>query len=237
MGEPLPGDIPDPIYLKTTNVPLAGSIVQTVGDWLEWDAVKASYDAISVTTPRQLVVNNIVQLQQDIDTLNPVLADGVANAAAFGNGSWVYAFCAAAIEPNTEVYAVVFDNGALNEVGFAQTVAVTISTIDNVTNVVTVVTATNHNLRVGDTFAVAGTSTAADGGTFRVVKLDATLPLTKFTFDHINANYSAVVGTITQDAAVNHNGVAKFIKVSGATIVAPSALGNIGIFSLLGKGL
>ena len=234
MGEPLPGDIADPIYLKTTNVALAGAVIQTVGDWLQFSSAKSSYDAISVTTPRQLVGKNILQLQQDVDTTG--IADGVNNAACFGTGSWVYAFCGGVIEPNTQVFAVVFDNGALNEVGFSQTVAVTISNIDNVTNVVTVVTATNHNLRVGDTFTVAGTGVAADGGTFRVVALDPTLPLTKFTFDHINADYSAVVGTITQDADVNHNGQAMFIKVSGATVVASAALGNIGIFSLLGRG-
>ncbi len=231
MGEPLPGDIPDPIYLKTTNVALAGAVVQTVGDWLQFASAKSSYDAISVTTPRLLVGDNIVQLQQDVDTTG--IADGVNNASAFGNGSWVYAFCGGVIEPNSEVYAVVFDNGALNEVGFAQTVAVTISSIAVVTLVGTVTTAVAHNLRVGDTFAIAGTGEADDGSSFQVVSVTSA---TVFVFTSAAADYSAVIGTITQDASINHNGQAMFIKVSGQTVVASAALGNIGIFSLTGKG-
>ncbi len=231
MGEPLPGDIADPIYLKTTNIALAGAVIQTVGDWLQFSSAKSSYDAISVTTPRQLVGKNILQLQQDVDTTG--IADGVNNAACFGTGSWVYAFCAGVIEPNAQAFAVVFDNGALNEVGFSQTVAVTITTIDNVSNVVTVVTATNHNLKVGDKFDVAGTGEADDGSTFTVVSVTNA---TTFLYTSAAADYSAVVGTITQDADVNHNGQVMFIKVSGATVVAAAALGNIGIFSLLGRG-
>lgn len=232
MGEPLPGDIPDPIYLKTTNVALAGAVIQTVGDWLQYAVAKSAYDAISVTTPRQLVGKNIVQLQQDIDTTG--IADGVNNASAFGTGSWVYAFCGGVIEPNTQAFAVVFDNGALNEVGFAQTVAVTITAINNVTNVVTVVTATAHNLKVGDKFDVAGTGEADDGSTFTVVSVTNA---TTFLYASAAADYSAAVGTITQDADVNQNGQAVFIKVSGQTVVASAALGNIGVFSLLGRGL
>ncbi len=231
MGEPLPGDIPDPIYLKTTNIALAGAVIQTVGDWLQFDTAKSSYDAISVTTPRQLVGKNILQLQQDVDTTG--IADGVNNASAFGTGSWVYAFCGGVVEPNAQVFAVVFDNGALNEVGFSQTVAVTITTSDNVSNVVTVVTATNHNLKVGDKFDVAGTGEADDGSTFTVVSVTSA---TVFLYASAAANFAATAGTITQDADVNHNGQAMFIKVSGATVVAAAALGNIGIFSLLGKG-
>jgi len=233
MGEPLTGDIPDPIYLKTSNVALAGSIVQKKGDWLEFDSAKASFDAIAVTVLGQLITTNIVQLQEDIDTLVPVLADGVGSAAAFGIGSWVYAKCAGVCVPNGEVFAAIFADGSTNRVGFVSTIAVVVTTIINVSNVVTVVTAVNHNLKVGDKFDVAGTGSADDGSTFTVVSVASA---TSFLYASAAADFSDTGGTITQDASVNHNGQAIFIKVSGATVVLSSALGNIGVFSLLGKG-
>ena len=39
MGEPLPGDIPDPTHLKTTNVLVAADEVADRGDYLIYDDV------------------------------------------------------------------------------------------------------------------------------------------------------------------------------------------------------
>ena len=133
MGEPRPGDIPDPTHLKTTNPLIEGDQVANVGEYLIYNQISDFWIVPTPISAPRLVSNlEAVQLEQDINTTG--LADGVANAAAFGNGSWIYALLAGDVLPNSPVIMAVFDNqNGKFEIGFTNAVTaggnVTVATL------------------------------------------------------------------------------------------------------------
>jgi len=233
MGEPVPGDIPDPTHVKTANVLLANDIIQSKGDWLIYSSSPASWNPPIQTAARIISEQQAVQLQQDINTTD--ILNAVANAAAFGNGSWVYALCAGNVEPNSPVHLVVYDSGsAVFKIGFVSAFTVNIASIAFSTPEVTVTTSTPHNLQQGDIVGLNDTTGNTNDGKFLVLTVPST---TTFTISNVGgAVQGGAAGTSNNNAADN-NAAAKFIKRSGDTFSQEGVLNEIGVFSMTGLGL
>ncbi len=231
MGEPLPGDIPDPTHLKTTNPLLEGSQVGVKGDWLTYDEGTDFWTLAAVTAPRLIPNTEALQLQQDIDTTN--LADGIANAAAFGNGSWVYALMAGDCLPNKPVILVVFDSGSsVFRYGFTNFLTVE-GDISVATLVATVVTDDPHGYKVGDKVTIVSASLDETG---IPVTITTIVDSTTFTFVTTSSDFGSETATSNFDAILN-GGTAKFIKRSGDTFAQKGVQNEIGVFAMTGLGL
>ena len=231
MGEPLPGDIPDPTHLKTTNPLLEGSQVGVKGDWLIYNEGTDFWQLATKTAPRLISDAEAVQLQQDIDTTN--LADGVANAAAFGNGSWVYSFLAGDCLPNSPVLLVVFDSGSsVFQYGFANSITiegeVSVSTL-----VATIFTDDPHGYKVGQKVTVMSASLDEDG---QIVTITSVADPTTFTFVTTTSDFT-IEDVTSNFSAIENGGLAKFIKRSGDTFAQKGVFNEIGVIALTGLGL
>ena len=103
MGEPIPGDIADPIRRLTTQVSIVTNLVVSKGDWLVKDGAndwftKPSEAAVGEVTN---TAEGLVQAQEDADSTG--FASGTINVAAFEPSSRVYAFVSADLNPGEVV--------------------------------------------------------------------------------------------------------------------------------------
>ncbi len=231
MGEPLPGDIPDPTHLKTTNPLIKATQVASRGEYLIYDTASDFWE-VPLQTASRLVPNlEMVQIEQDIDTTG--LADGVANAAAFGNGSWIYAFLAGDVLPNTPVIAAVFDSGSsVFKIGFTNSVTAD-GDIVVATLVATVTTDVAHGYKVGDLVTIVSASLDETG---TLVTITTVPTATTFTFTTTSSDFSTETAT-SNYSAISNGGSAKFIKRSGDTFAQKGVLNEIGVIALTGVGL
>ncbi len=123
MGEPIPGDIADPVRLSTTNVKIKGGIIGFKGDYLVKDGGNDFFTLADTTSvgPILAAVTDVgfVQAQEDFDSTG--IADGVVTVAAFDFQARVYAFVAAALNPGelVELAVLVDDSPGPAIVGFA----------------------------------------------------------------------------------------------------------------------
>ena len=105
MGEPIAGDIADPIRLTTNVVGLKTNIVGSKGDFLIKDAANDWFTKVATTTIGEILAAvtdpGVYQAQADYDTTG--IADGVGTVACFGSPSRIYAPIAAAIDPGSVV--------------------------------------------------------------------------------------------------------------------------------------
>ncbi len=234
MGEPLPGDIPDPTHLKTQNVLLAASQVAKKGDWLIYNDGLNSWDIPTNLDPaRRITSLEAVQLQEDIDTTN--ILNAVANAAAFANGSWVYALIAGKVLPNSPVFLVSFENASsIFQIGFISTITAFIQSITFSDPDVTVTTNIPHGLTVGDVVVIANATNGANNGEFIVKTITSNLI---FIADNPNGVAQAGVAGQTENKASVNGGDAKFIKRSGDTFAQEGVANEIGVFAMTGLGL
>ena len=231
MGEPLPGDIPDPTHLKTTNALLEGEQVGFKGEWLTYDEGTDFWQLATKTAPRLISDAEAIQLQEDIDTTN--LADGTANAAGFGNGSWVYAFLAGDCLPNSPVVLVVFDAGSgVFAYGFTNSITVE-GDISGASNVATIVTDDPHGYKVGDIIIPVSAFLDETG---KPVTITEIINATTFTFDTTSSDFGSETATSTF-SAIQNGGSAKFIKRSGDTFAQKGVLNEIGVVAMTGLGL
>ncbi len=231
MGEPLPGDIPDPTHLKTTNALLEGEQVGVKGDWLTYDEGTDFWQLAAVTAPRLIPNTEAIQLQEDILTTN--IADGVVNAAAFGNGSWVYALMAGDCLPNKPVILVVFDSGSsVFKYGFTNSLTVE-GDISVATLIATVVTDDPHGYKVGDKVTIVSASLDETGVPVTIATI---VDPTTFTFVTTSSDFGSETATSNFDAILN-GGSAKYIKRSGDTFAQKGVLNEIGVFAMTGLGL
>ncbi len=101
MGEPIPGDIADPVRLSTTNVKIKTGLTGSKGDYLVKDGANDWFTlaAEAVVGPILAAVTDlgVVQAQEDFSSVGAV--DGAITVAAFDFQSRIYAFVAAALNP------------------------------------------------------------------------------------------------------------------------------------------
>lgn len=227
MGEPLPGDMPDPIYLKTTNVSLTATQVVLRGDFLRpfdttnWEAIP--------TTDVTFINGPVVQSQEAQDSTG--FTAGEINLGAFGTGSWIYALIGEAIGAESEVRLAVFFNGTVNEVGFVNSLTVALETSIQGTAIgeVTVINTTDRGVKVGDTITVTGSTNYNFTYTVTGVSADG-LTITMFATESTDTGSE---GTATLQIIVSSaTASARFIKVSGQTVMSVAAIDDIGVFAL-----
>lgn len=227
MGEPLPGDIPDPIYLKTTNVTLTATQIVSRGDWIEaFD--NTNWQAISIADVK-FINTKTVQSQEGQDSTG--FTAGEINLAAFGVGSWVYALCGEVLGSEDPVRLCVYFNGTINRVGFCNSITVALDTSIQGTAIgeVTVVNTTDRGVAVGDKITV--TNTTNYNFTYVVTGVSADgLTITMFATESTDTG-SEVSGDLTI-IVTNATGTAKLVKLSGATTMVPTAVDDIGVFAL-----
>ncbi len=233
MGEPLPGDIPDPIYLKTTNIPLQTNQVVSRGDWLIEQTNTLWSLGISHTF-EELLEHPMVQAQEDQDTTG--VTAGTVNAAAFGAGSWVYAYAGTTIKPQSWVIP--------REVDLGGSLGDKITFVDSFDLAASLLVVTGSDTGVFTVPSTAGVTvgtvlnvtTAADAGNVGTWKVTSITGLTITAF-RAGATNNAGDATVVVDALVNQtNGRGRFIKLSGDTVVGNITQGEIGVFSI-GDGI
>lgn len=231
MGEPLPGDIPDPTHLKTTNALIEANQTADRGDYLIYDDASDFWEVPAKTAPRLISDFEMIQLQEDIDSTG--LADGDANAAAFGNGSWIYALLSGECLPNSPVIAAVFDSGSsVFEIGFANNVTAD-GDCSVTTLVATVVTDVAHGYKVGDKVTVVSASLDETG---TIVTIATIVDSVTYTFVTTSSNFTTE--TCTSDfSALENGGSAKFIKRSGDTFAQKGVQNEIGVVAMTGVAL
>ncbi len=234
MGEPLPGDIPDPTHLKTQNVLLKEDIVASKGEWLVYAGTPDFSWTLPIQTIARIVSNKeAVQLQEDINTTN--LINQGANAAAFANGSWIYALIGGTVEPNSPVHLVVYDSGsAVFKIGFVNAFSAAIASIAVTLLLATIVTTTNHNLKVGQTASISDATNSLNNGDFIVTEV---IDSTSYIVQNSNAVAQGSAGGNSINDAELNGGTAKFIKRSGDTFDQEGSINEIGVFAMTGLGL
>lgn len=227
MGEPLPGDIPDPIYLKTTNVTLTATQEVFRGDWIEaFD--NTNWQAIDDTNVR-MINSKVVQSQERQNSTG--FADGEVNLAAFGVGSWVYALCGQVLGSEDPVRLAVYFDGSVNKIGFVNSITVALDTSIQGTAIgeVTVVNTVDRGVKVGDQIVVTNTTNYNFTYTVTDVSSDG-LTITMFSTASTDTgveNSGDLTITVTSATAT-----AKLVKLSGATTMVPTAINDVGVFAL-----
>lgn len=227
MGEPRPGDIVDPINLKTTQVALSTEQNIKRGDFVEGNDDDANYSAIS-TASHHFITGRTLQSQEDKDSTG--FASGDISIAAFGTGSWIYARCGQALNPEIPVRLAVYDspNGY---VGYLHSLTVPINTSITGTadGVVTVVIGLNRGIIIGDRITV--TNTTNYNFTYTVTGVSANgLTITMYSPDSTDTT-AETSGNI--EIAVTHaTATAVLIKRSGDTVAGAVAEDDIAIFAL-----
>lgn len=231
MGEPIPGDIPDPIYLKTQNASLKSDQIGFKGDFIRFSNIGVTgWEVLNTTTvPNQGSIPpglGILQLQEDVDSTG--LADAVANGAAFGPGSWIYAVANGNITPN----AFVILNRTGNQIGFTanRTISVDIGDMSVASNVATVTTTQPHGLHVGAIVTTTG-FTPADFNTVGAI-VTAVNSDVEFEFGITAADATNTVAGFIVTPVLADYAHAQYIKKSGATFDDIILAGEIGIFSM-----
>ena len=103
MGEPIPGDIADPIRLLTTQVSLKTGLTVLKGDYLVKDGANDWFTKPDETAVGEVAntAEGMVQAQEDVSSVG--FADGTINAAAFEANSRIYAFVSADLNPGEVV--------------------------------------------------------------------------------------------------------------------------------------
>lgn len=152
MGEPLPGDICDPIRLHTEQIALKTGISGSKGDYLVKDGANDWYTVISTTTAAEVAdavtADGVYQAQEDFNTTG--IADGVKKIACFAVQSRIYAYIDSDINAGEPVslHVLVDDSPGPAIVGFG---AITAGT------------------RLGHYIKLSGATVAGESGTGPVI--------------------------------------------------------------------
>lgn len=235
MGEPQPGDFPDPINVRTANILLKTLEVGSVGDYARFDSSGTPaweiIDTTLITVQGSITGAGFVQLQQDINTTTPVVADAIANAGAFGPGSWFYGLANGVINPND--YVMLGRIGT--QFGFKNTRDITPVDVVVATNVGTIDFGTiRHGLKVGDRVSLTGFTPAdmndADNEVLTITD-EFIVTITLVAADATSSVEGLVSTPVTAQFA--H---AQYIKKSGDTFEAGAILDDICVFSMLKGG-
>ncbi len=100
MGDPLPGQFPDNIFISIQQLQLTGTKTGSAGDILyrpSTDNLWASVAADTPTIDATLIAKGIAQTRVDFDTTG--LLDGAVSIEAFRPPSYIYGVAGGAINP------------------------------------------------------------------------------------------------------------------------------------------
>ena len=233
MGEPRPGDFPDPINVRGSNVLLKTDQIGAAGGYVRADqsADPVNWQVLNTTVISQdgisVLGGAIEQLQQDV--VSTGIADNLVNAATFGVGSWFYGISNGKLNPNDFVML----SRRSTVMGFENQRHIKISTAALASTLLTINTASDHHLKVGDVVTISGFTPAPINGTW---------PVTAITDkDTAVIDTSATGTTVTVigflDTYVTASEAhAQFVKKSGATYNQGAITGDICVFSMLKGG-
>ncbi len=230
MGEPQPGDFPDPINVRTANILLKATQIGSAGDYARFDSSGTpAWNVITtalITVQGSITGAGFVQLQQDVNSTG--IADAVANAGVFGPGSWFYGLANGTLNPND--YVMLGRIGT--QFGFKNTRDITPVDVVVATNVGTVDFGTiRHGLKVGDRVTLTGFTPAdmndADNEVLTITD-EFIVTITLVAADATSSVQGLVSTPVTADFA--H---AQYIKKSGETFEAGAVLDDICVFSIL----
>lgn len=233
MGEPLPGDYPDPINVRTVNVLLKATQVGSSGGYVRFDSSGTpAWEIINttlITVQGSITGAGFIQLAQDIDSTG--IADAVANASGFGPGSWFYGLANGTLNPND--YVMLGRIGT--QFGFKNTRDITPVDVVVATNVGTVDFGTiRHGLKVGDRVTLTGFTPAdmndADNEVLTITD-EFIVTITLVAADATSTVQGLVSTPVTAQFA--H---AQYIKQSGETFESGAVLDDICVFSMLKGG-
>lgn len=233
MGEPQPGDYPDPINVRTANVLLKATQIGSSGGYVRFNSSGTpAWEIINttlITTQGVIQGAGFIQLAQDIDSTG--IADAVANASGFGPGSWFYGLANGIINPND---FVVLDRTG-TQFGFKNTRDLTGAATGAAvaTNVITITTDNPHHLKVGDAVVTTGFTPAAFNASLIVASItdEDTFTAALTTGDATSTVFGRVEIPVTGEFA--H---AQYVKQSGETFEAGAVLNDICVFSMLKGG-
>ena len=233
MGEPLPGDYPDPINVRTANVLLKATQVGSSGDYVRFDSSGTpAWEIINttlITVQGSITGAGIVQSQQDFNSTG--IADAIANIGAFGPGSWFYGLANGTLNPND--YVMLGRIGT--QFGFKNTRDITPVDVVVSSNVGTIDFGTiRHGLKVGDRVTLTG-FTPTDMN-------DADNEVTVITDEFIvdialtAADATSSIQGLVEIAVTANFAHAQYIKQSGETFESGAVLDDICVFSILKGG-
>ena len=213
MGEPQPGDFPDPINVKGDQVLLKANQQGNAGDYViaDFDQDPVDWEVVAAgTVANGLSVRGaILQLQQAVSSVNQ--AANIVSAGVFGVGSWFYGKAVDDIKPNQ--YVVLSRLGAV--FGFSPYKKVITSAAAVAANILTVTTSLAHKLHAGDTVILSGMSPATLNGEVVIASITNA---TVFTAAKTLANTVGVAPFGTVDKEVGpEDSHAQYITKSGAT--------------------
>jgi len=235
MGEPVPGDFPDPINVRTANILLKTLQTGSSGDYARYNVSGTkAWEVITttlITVQGSILGEGFVQLQQDVNTTTPVVADAVANAGVFGPGSWFYGLANGTIRPND--YVMLGRIGT--QFGFKNTRDITPVDVVVATNVGTIDFGTiRHGLKVGDRVTLTG-FTPADMNDANNEVLSITDEFI-VTITLVAADATSTVQGLVEIPVTGEFAHAQFIKKSGATFSDGAVLNDTCVFSMLKGG-
>lgn len=233
MGEPQPGDFPDPINVRTANILLKATQIGSVGDYVRFDSTGTpAWEVITTTLiPTQGMIQGagFVQLQQDVNSTG--IADAVANAGAFGPGSWFYGLANDVLNPND--YVVLTRRGT--QFGFENTRDLSGGATDAAvaSNVITITTDNPHHLKVGDIVVTTGFTPSDFNGTITVASITDE---ETFTGALTASDATSTIFGLVETAVTGEFAHAQYIKKSGDTFESGAILDDICVFSILKGG-
>lgn len=230
MGEPKPGDFPDPINVRTANVLLKATQVGVAGNYVRYNTSGTkAWEVINttlITVQGSITGQGLVQSQQEFNSTG--IADAIANIGAFGPGSWFYGLANGTINPNDLVML-----GRIGtQFGFKNTRDITPVDVVVSTNIGTVDFGTiRHGLKVGDRVSLTGFTPSdmndADNEVLTITdEFIVTIALTAAD------DTSTVQGLVSTIVTANY-AHAQFIKKSGATFSDGAVLNDTCVFSML----
>ena len=233
MGEPRPGDFPDPINVKTANISLKATQVGSVGDYARFNTTGTrAWEVLTttlITAQGSVLGEGIVQLQQDVNTTG--IADAVQNAGAFGPGSWFYGLANGTINPNDFVML-----GRIGtQFGFKNTRDISVGNTDMAvsSNVATITTSVPHALKVGDSVTTSGFTPAAFNADLIVASITDE---DTFTAALVTGDATSTVGGLVSQKVTADFAHAQYIKKSGTTFYDQAVLNDVCVFSMLKGG-
>lgn len=233
MGEPQPGDFPDPINVKTANILLKATQIGLSGGYARFNSSGTpAWEVITttlVTVQGPVIGAGFVQLQQDVNSTG--LADAVANAGAFGPGSWFYGLANSTIEPN----AFVILTRAGTQFGFEDTINITPAATgaQAATSVMTITFTVPHLFRVGDIISTSGFTPSDFNEVDRII---TAITLTTIVYATAASDATSTVAGPVSEPVNATNANAQYIKKSGDTFEAGAVLNDICVFSMLKGG-
>ena len=231
MGEPQPGDFPDPAYIRTDNVLLTADQSGLAGGYVQSNNSAVPIDFSVVTTTghtdgRTVLGGAIEQLQQAVSSQGS--AANIVNAACFGVGSWFFGIANGGIAPND--YVMLSRSGT--RFGFENIKRVGVTSAAVSSNVVTVTTPSPHGLQQYDKVSLVGFAPTAFNTELTVKSVTSA---TVFTADLTTTASTSTVGQLALPVT-GAEAHAQFVKKSGATFDQGAAAGDICVFSMLKGG-